>query len=328
MKRDLTKKRLNLKPFEYPELMKFKEAIRHSYWIHTEFRDYMPADVHQYKVASTTKEREVLRRSILAISQIEVSVKMFWADLYRAYPKPEIAQNGLTFADSEVRHEDAYSYILDQLGLNLDFEKIHEIPALIDRVKYLEKNLEGAKSRDPKKFALTVILFSMFIEHISLFGTFLTLSSFKKYNRTFECVANIVEATSKEEEIHGKFGLEVVNILKEEHPEWFDEDMYNSIRKACVKAEKAERKVLDWIFENGDLDFITKEEVQYYMKARFNRSLESLGMEKSFEENEDVNKKFMWFDEKLLGTTNSDFFNGRLTTYNKKTQTFKEDELF
>ena len=326
--RDIMKERLNFKPFEYPELIKFKDAIRHSYWIHTEFTDYISKDVHQYKVNSSLQEREVLRRCLLGISQVEVSVKTFWADLFKAYPKPEIAATGMTFAESEVRHEDAYSFLLEKLGLNSDFERIGEIPALIDRVKYLKKHLEGAKSRDPKKFALTVLLFSVFIEHVSLFGVFLPLMSFKRYNRTFECVANIVEATSKEEEIHGKFGLTLVNILKDEHPEWFDQEMYDNIRKACIKAEKAEQKVLDWVFEEGDLTFLTKEEVQFFMKKRFNNSLKSLGMDPEFEENPEVNMKFKWFEEKLLSAPNADFFNGRLTSYNKKSKTFNGGELF
>jgi len=36
-KRNIFKKRMNLKPYEYPELLKYVDAIRHSYWIHTEF---------------------------------------------------------------------------------------------------------------------------------------------------------------------------------------------------------------------------------------------------------------------------------------------------
>ena len=29
--------RINILPYQYPELLKYKDAIRHSYWIHTEF---------------------------------------------------------------------------------------------------------------------------------------------------------------------------------------------------------------------------------------------------------------------------------------------------
>jgi ribonucleoside-diphosphate reductase beta chain len=42
-------------------------------------------------------------------------------------PKPEIGAVGFTFAESEVRHMDAYSHLLEILGLNEEFEKITEV---------------------------------------------------------------------------------------------------------------------------------------------------------------------------------------------------------
>ena len=36
-KRRLFVPRFEIKPYEYPELLEFKDAIRHSYWLHTEF---------------------------------------------------------------------------------------------------------------------------------------------------------------------------------------------------------------------------------------------------------------------------------------------------
>ena len=55
---------------------------------------------------------------MLAISQIEVAVKSFWGDIYQKMPKPEVGAVGATFAESEVRHADAYSHLLEILGLN------------------------------------------------------------------------------------------------------------------------------------------------------------------------------------------------------------------
>src|SRR5690606_9862512 len=36
-KPDIFKQRVNLKPYEYPNLNQYKEAVQHSYWLHTEF---------------------------------------------------------------------------------------------------------------------------------------------------------------------------------------------------------------------------------------------------------------------------------------------------
>jgi len=41
--------------------------------------------------------------------------------------------------------------------------------------------------------------------------------SFNKEKNVLKGISNVVEATSKEEEIHGNFGAELINIIKEEN---------------------------------------------------------------------------------------------------------------
>jgi ribonucleoside-diphosphate reductase beta chain len=100
-RRDIFKKRLYLKPYEYPELYEYVNAVRHSYWIHTEFN--FVSDVQDFKIHVTEPERNVMKNAMLAIAQIEVAVKTFWGDVYKKMPKPEIGAVGATFAESEVR---------------------------------------------------------------------------------------------------------------------------------------------------------------------------------------------------------------------------------
>src|SRR3989338_10777925 len=125
-KRDIFKKRINLKPHEYPELLEYVDAIRHSYWIHTEFN--FTSDIQDFKVHVTESERNAIKNAMLAIAQIEVSVKTFWGNVYKKMPKPEIGSVGFTFAESEVRHQDNYAHLLEILGLNDEFEKIKDMP--------------------------------------------------------------------------------------------------------------------------------------------------------------------------------------------------------
>lgn len=319
-------KRVNLKPYEYPHLLAFKDAIRHAYWLDSEFS--FTSDIQDFKVNVTDIERNAIKNSLLAISQIEVSVKTFWADIYRRMPKPEIGAVGMTFADSEARHMDAYSNLLELLGLDSEFERIYEIPAIIDRIDYLQKYIDGAKSRDDRKYAFSLLLFSVFIENVSLFSQFLIIMSFNKYKNIFKGVSNVVEATSKEEQIHGKFGVEIVNILKTEFPEWFDDEYTTAIQKACFKAYTSETKVLDWIFEAGELDFLTRNTIDNFIKHRFNTSLESVGVSGIFDVDHVELTKSEWFEEELVMTKENDFFNKRGTAYSKKSKSFDAEDLF
>ncbi len=326
--KNIFQKRINIKPYEYPELLDFKDAIRHSYWIHTEFNT--TGDIQDFKTKISEKEKKVLTRTMLAISQIEVNVKRFWGNLYTYFPKPEIDDVGGTFAESEIRHKDAYSFLLERLGLNDEFEKIYDIPAIIDRVNYLESFMMKSYnfSSDKKNFILTLVLFSLFIEHISLFGQFLIVMSFNKHKNLFKGISNIVEATSKEEEIHGRFGIELFKIVKEENPEMFDEEFLEEIAEMSLKAAKAESKVLDWIYQNGDIDLIPRDTVENFMKDRFNESLEVLGVNPIFDVDISLLDDTQWFNEEIMSTKENDFFYKRSIDYSKKSKPITADDLF
>ena len=326
MNKNIFLPRVNILPYEYPQLLAYKDAIRHSYWIHTEFN--FTTDIDDFKTKVSDSEREVIKKSMLAIAQIEVNVKTFWADLYKRMPITEVGDVGMTFAESEVRHKDAYARLLRILGLEKEFQNVIEVPAIAGRLKYLKKYLDGTRSRDNKMYTKSVLLFSLFIEHVSLFSQFLIMMSFNKEKNVFKGISNVVEATSKEEEIHGNFGAEIINIIKKENPEWFDEEFEELIYSACKKAYTAECGILDWIFEKGELKFLSKETIQNFIKNRFNNSLEKIGMKSIFEVDSELLKSTEWFDIEILGTKEGDFFYKKSVVYNKKSKSITEDDLF
>lgn len=324
--RDIFKKRIYLKPHEYPELLEYVDAIRHSYWIHTEFN--FTSDIQDFKVHINDSERTAITRAMLAIAQIEVSVKTFWGDIYKKMPKPEIGSVGFTFAESEVRHQDAYAHLLEILGMNSEFEKIKEIPVIIDRVSYLEKSIRNARSDDNREYAQAILLFSLFVEHVSLFSQFLIIMGFNKHKNLFKGISNVIEATSKEEQIHGLFGIDIINIIQKEHPEWFDGEYNESIITSCKEAYEAESKIIDWIFEEGELEWMSAQVVKEFIKNRFNNSLVSIGLPKIFEVNEKLVDESEWFDDEVIGTKHGDFFVKRSINYNKRNKSITGDDLF
>lgn len=325
-KQDIFKKRENILPYEYPELLEYKKAIRHSYWLESEFN--FTSDINDFKIKVNDSEREAIKRTMLAIAQIEVKVKTFWADMYKRMPKTEIGDVGMTFAESEVRHKDAYAELLNVLGLQKEFETLIEVPAIKNRINYLTKYLDGTRSKDNKMYTKSVLLFSLFIEHVSLFSQFLIMMSFNKEKNLFKGISNVVEATSKEEDVHGNFGVEIINIIKRENPEWFDEEFENLVYSACQKAFIAECQVLDWIFEKGELDFLSKETIQHFIMNRFNNSLIKIGMKPVFSPDITLLEKTMWFEVEITSTKEGDFFYKRSVDYSKKTKSITEDDLF
>ena len=324
--RDIFQKRTNLKPYEYPELVEYVDAIRHSYWVHTEFN--FTGDIDSFRTHVNDAERAAIRKTMLAIAQIEVAVKTFWGNLYNKMPKPEIGAVGATFAESEVRHMDAYAHLLEILGLNEEFKKLPEEPVIQKRIAYLEKTISLSKTSDNREYAQSILLFSLFIEHVSLFSQFLIMMSFNKHKNLFKGMSNAVEATSKEEQIHGMFGTDLINIIKKEHPGWFDDSHREMVRHMCIEAYQAEEAIVDWIFEEGELEFMPKAEVKEFIKNRLNRSLQGIGMSKVFSVNEELLEKTEWFDDEVLTTKHVDFFDKRSINYNKRQQSVTSADLF
>ncbi|WP_435413967.1 ribonucleotide-diphosphate reductase subunit beta [Polaribacter aestuariivivens] len=325
-KRNIFEKRLNLKPYDYPELNEYVDAIRHSYWIHTEFN--YTSDIQDFKAYLNETEKNAIKNTMLAISQIEVAVKTFWGDIYKRMPKPEIGSVGSTFAESEVRHHDAYSHLLEILGLNNEFKNLKKNPVIMRRVNYLELALKNVNSEDNKEFSESIILFSLFIEHVSLFSQFLIIMAFNKHKNVLKGISNVVEATSKEEQIHGDFGIDVIKIIKEENPDWFDESHSLLVQETCKEAYLSESKIIDWIFEKGELDFLPKAVIKEFIKNRFNKSLESIGIEKVFDTDEALLEQTDWFDDEIIGTKHGDFFVKRSINYSKRTKSITSDDLF
>ena len=73
----------------------------------------------------------------------------------------------------------------------------------------------------------------------------------------------------------------LIKVLQKENPDWFNDEYHKRIQDMCLNAFEAEKDVVDWIFENGELDFLPKAVVNEFLKNRFNNSLESIGIEKA-----------------------------------------------
>ena len=96
----------------------------------------------------------------------------------------------------------------------------------------------------------------------------------------------------------------------------------------CREAVEAASEVVDWIFENGELDFLPKAVVNEFLKNRFNNSLESIGVDKIFDVDQSLVSETEWFDDEIIGTKHGDFFVKRSINYSKKTQSITSDDLF
>ena len=104
--------------------------------------------------------------------------------------------------------------------------------------------------------------------------------------------------------------------------------MEDAVYEACKQSYETEKKVLDWLYEDGELEFLPKKVVQEFIKNRLNNSLEAVGYEKLFDIDEELLKETAWFDDEVISTKLTDFLSKRSVNYTKFTNSVTEDTLF
>ena len=320
---DIFEKRDVIQPYEYPQLLKYVNAIHESFWTPDHFT--YDRDVNDFLNKISETERTILKRTMLAIGVVENKVKTFWARIDLRMTKTEIADVGHTFAGNEVIHKMTYEKLLNLLGLGQEFAKVSEVQCMQGRAEYLGKYLQGVYSKSNREFTKSLILFTLLVENASLFSQFLIVSSFKKYNNLFSNFNSVISATAREETIHAQFGIDLINIIRKENPDWFDEAMESKVKRNIDKAFVAECGVLDWIFEEGELDFLPKASIVEYLKYRFNDSLTKMGYDKMYEVDEELIKPTEFLEVQLLASSSFDFFNEKSTDYSQNTAFDEED---
>lgn len=319
-------KRVNYKPFEYPEVIEFTEAINKSFWVHTEV-DFT-ADVQDFKAQLTFNEKQVLKKSLLAIAQIEVAVKSFWGDLYHHLPKPEFNGLGSTFAECEFRHSEAYSRLLSVLGYNQAFEELMNVPVIKKRFEYLSQALQFTQEQDKKKYLFSLILFAILIENVSLFSQFAIILSFTRFRGLMKNVSNIIAWTSIDEQIHANAGIFIINKIKEEFPEFFTEETKQEITGIVKKSIEVEAEILDWIFAEGAVTHLNQSDLLNFMKYRTDDSLKKIGMNPLFNISAQEYQPMQWFEEEVFANSLDDFFAKRPVDYTKHDKRISALDLF
>ncbi|AFL97560.1 ribonucleotide-diphosphate reductase subunit beta [Ornithobacterium rhinotracheale] len=319
-------KRINYKPFEYPEILQFTEAINKSFWVHSEV-DFT-ADIQDFHSQISEQDRNAVKNSLLAIAQIEVAVKTFWGNLYKHMPKPEMNGLGATFAECEFRHSEAYSRLLEVLGYNDEFEKVIEVPVIRKRIEYLNEALKDANSEDHKAYVMSLLMFSILIENVSLFSQFAIILSFTRFRGYMKNVSNIIAWTSVDEQIHANAGIYLINKIKEEQPELLQENEEAQIYDLIKESINIEAQILDWIFEQGEIPNITKENLLNFMKFRVDDSLVKIGMKPLFNVTNEEYKAMEWFEQEVFANSLDDFFAKRPVDYTKHDKSFSANSLF
>jgi ribonucleoside-diphosphate reductase beta chain len=317
---------ISRKPNLYPWTEQFIEAMHNGFWTDKEFS--FKADVQQFKTELTDQEREIVVRTLSAVGQIEVAVKTFWAKLGENLPHPSLQDLGYVMANVEVIHNNAYERLLSVLDLEDIFDENLKLEWIQGRVKYLKKYTHKFYKDSKKQYLYALILFTLFVENVSLFSQFYIINWFARFKNVLKDTDQQVKYTRNEENIHALVGIKIINTIREEHPELFDEELQDRILHEAEEAFKSESKIVDWMVNGINEEGLSAPILKEFIKNRINESLFQINFPKVFKIDEELLSSTTWFDEELLGNNMTDFFHSRPVEYSKKNQSFSEDDLF
>jgi ribonucleoside-diphosphate reductase beta chain len=322
----LFEEQLSRKPDLYPWANDFIETMHNGFWTDKEFS--FKSDIQDFRVNLEKKEQEIIKKTMSAIGQIEVAVKKFWANLGNNLPHPSITDLGYVMANVEVIHNNAYERLLGELGLNHVFEENLKLDIIKNRVNYLKKYTNRVYTDQKKQYIYALILFTLFVENVSLFSQFYIVSWFNRFKNVLKDTDQQIKYTKSEEETHSMVGIKITNVLREEYPELFDEELEKKVLDEAQEAFKAESNIIDWIIGDYSDTSISAAHLKEFIKNRINESLKDIGFSQPFEIDNNLLEETFWFDEQLHGNNHADFFHSRPTEYIKSNQCFDHEELF
>ena len=314
----LLKERVVYKPFEYPKAYDYWLKQQQAHWLHTEVP--MAQDVSDWKSNMKDNEKNVVGQILKGFAQTETIVNDYWSTLVtKWFRKPEVIMMGTTLGSSETIHAEAYSLLNEQLGLD-DFSEFMEDEATMAKIEALmdvRDNDDGTANWHER--AKSLAIFSAFTEGVNLFSSFAVLLSFKMRNK-LKGVGQIVEWSVRDESLHSEAGCWLFRTLMEEQPKFKTKKLISEIEEAAEMSMKLEFDFIDKVFEMGDLENLTKDELKNFIKHRINTKMVDLGLNPivpAVDIDKGALKTMKWFDAVIAGKQHTDFFANRVTNYSK-----------
>ena len=219
----------------------------------------------------------------------------------------------MMFGSQETIHAVAYSYLNETLGLE-DYEAFLHEPATAKRFE----NLVAYKGDQKIGIAKSLAVFSAFAEGVSLYSAFAVLYSFQMRN-LLKGIGQQMKWSVRDESLHSKMGCTLFREMCAE-----DNQLLNLCRSDVIAAAEAmvqlEIKYIDKMFEMGDIEGISANDLKQFIKKRTNEKLVELGyvdLGSYFPYDDKAASNLDWFYHLTGGVTHTDFFAIRPTDYSK-----------
>lgn len=302
--------------FDYPQAIQYAEIQRSVFWSPEEIN--VEKDIQDLRVNMSEAEKHGVTTVLKLFTLYELLVgNEYWNGRVReSFPRPDIEMMANAFGFFEINvHAPFYNKLNEALMLNTDefYESYTKDATLKARIDFVN----DAADDDDLLFALAA--FSM-LEGAVLYSSFAFLKSFQSQGRNLlNNVCRGINFSVRDENLHAEAGAWLYQTLLKETGLDSDKkrELETRILTAAAHVYEHEQRIIEMIFEKGDIPGLSQDQLEVFVKSRINLCLSNLGFEEEDLYKIDENPIADWFYKGINSTQFGDFFNGTQSEYNR-----------
>jgi ribonucleoside-diphosphate reductase beta chain len=310
-----------LVPFKYEwAWQKYQDGCA-NHWMPQEIN--MTADIALWKKADglTEDERIIVKRNLGFFSTADslVANNLVLA-IYRLVTNPECRQYILRQAFEEAIHTHAYQYCIESLGMDEGeiFNMYHEIPSVAKKaswgLKYTKEisdpTFNTGTTETDQQLLKNLIAFYCCLEGIFFYCGFTQILSMGRRNK-MTGTSEQFQYILRDESMHLNFGIDMINQIKMENPQLWDEQMKQDATQMILEATQLEIEYARDTMPRGVLG-MNAPMMEEYLKFIANRRLAQIGLTEQFP---GVQNPFPWMSEIMDLRKEKNFFETRVIEY-------------
>jgi len=299
------------KPFRYPFAFDAYKMQRRMDWSIEEVS--FAEDIKDWKKLSEA-ERNLLTQLFRFFTTGDIDVGQAYIDKYMpVFKNEEIRMMLSTFAAVEALHADAYSTLLDSVGMpEVEYQAFRQYSEMAAKHDYVS----SFDITDEKSVARALAVFSAFTEGLQLFSTFAILMNFARGDlpsgARMKGMNQIVAWSIKDESLHVDSMSRLFGVYIDERPHLWTDELKEEIYAICRRMVELEDAFIDLAFELGGIEGVTPAEVKQYIRFIANVRLQGIRLEPIY----DIRKNpLVWLDYMMNGVEHVNFFENRSVAY-------------
>ena len=269
----------------------------------------------------TEDERIIVKRNLGFFSTADslVANNLVLA-LYRLITNPECRQYILRQSLEEAIHTHAYQYCIESLGMDEGeiFNMYREVPCVARKaswgLKYTQEisdpDFKTGTEETDKQLLKNLIAFYCVLEGIFFYCGFTQILSMGRRNK-MTGTAEQFQYILRDESMHVNFGIDVINQIKIENPNLWDDQMKSDAAQMILEGTELEIQYARDTMPRGVLG-MNAAMMEEYLKFIANRRLTQLGLDEEFT---GVSNPFPWMSEIIDLRKEKNFFETRVTEY-------------